>query len=330
MFGLFSIFHKLRLTKSVKMKEIGNLFVFTKIVDLFKGLGVPDDNVDDKTEFSIINLADYPMVFPYSSPCYRANFYSFVFVGDATGSCSSDHRIFNLEKGTIYFNNPGHIKQFNLTEVKDVYLIFLSESFLKKNVHGKIFEEFPFLLAETVPPKVLDKKIFAEFENLYHQIAKEYQTDTPYRNKLIGHLFVVLLIKIKEYFWQDYNPIDEGNRSSEIVKTFKKTIEKHFRDVSKGNADRVFGIHDYASVLNLNANYLNTVIKSKTGKPIGSWIVEKTISEAKSLLRNSDYPIKEIACRLGFEESSHFSNYFKKHTSVTPRSFRKENHQLAS
>jgi AraC family transcriptional activator of pobA len=65
------------------------------------------------------------------------------------------------------------------------------------------------------------------------------------------------------------------------------------------------------------------VIKTKTGKAIGTWIMEKTISEAKSMLQNSSVPIKEIAYVLGFSESAHFSNYFKKHTNTSPVSYRK-------
>jgi AraC-like DNA-binding protein len=66
------------------------------------------------------------------------------------------------------------------------------------------------------------------------------------------------------------------------------------------------------------------VIKTKTGKPISTWITEKTIAEAKSLLQNSSTSIKEIAFMLGFSEANHFSNYFKKYTNTSPVLFRKQ------
>ncbi len=107
-----------------------------------------------------------------------------------------------------------------------MFLVTLSESFLKENVHPEVFEEFPFLLAETVPPRTLNDKDFAEFEHLYQQIHKESIAKSPYKNRIIGNLFVVVLLKIKEYFWADYNPIYEGNRSSQIIKNFKKHAGK--------------------------------------------------------------------------------------------------------
>jgi AraC-like DNA-binding protein len=93
--------------------------------------------------------------------------------------------------------------------------------------------------------------------------------------------------------------------------------------LSDGKAERAFRVQEYADAQNLHPNYLSTVIKTKTGKPVGTWITEKTISEAKSLLQNSSISIKEIAYRLGFAELAHFSNYFKKYTDISPAQFRK-------
>jgi len=201
----------------------------------------------------------------------------------------------------------------------------LTESFFKQYVHPDIFEEFPFLLAEIVPPKVLNKDQFAEFELLYQQLIKEFKSDSHYRFKVIGHLCMIMLIKIREYFWGDYNPITEGSRSSQIVKNFKRLLETHYRNLRKGVADKIFRIQEYAEAMHLHPNYLNTVIKTKTGKPVGAWITQKTIAEAKSLLSNSDISIKEIAWRLGFTEVPHFSNYFKRQTNISPVLFRKTN-----
>jgi len=55
-----------------------------------------------------------------------------------------------------------------------------------------------------------------------------------------------------------------------------------------------------------------------------SFLFIKTIAEAKVMLQDKDLSIKEIAGRLGFLEASHFSNYFKKHTSQSPAEYRKQ------
>jgi len=65
------------------------------------------------------------------------------------------------------------------------------------------------------------------------------------------------------------------------------------------------------------------VIRSKTGKTIVAWIADKMVAEAKVMLQDPDLSIKEIALRLGFLETPHFSNYFRKHANLSPVEYRK-------
>ncbi|MBB5643878.1 helix-turn-helix domain-containing protein [Pedobacter cryoconitis] len=306
------------------MKETEKTLVFNKLLDQYNYLGLPKESIDEDADFTIHNLKDIHLIIPYQSPVYRTNFFSFVFVKNGSGKYTTDEQLFEIKPGTVYFTNPGHFKSFEWRTLEEVYLITLSESFLKENVHADIFDEFPFLLAETVPPRVLGPAVFAEFEQLYQQINTAYFSDSVYKNRMIGSLFVVLLLKVKEYFWKDYNPIYEGNRSSQIVKDFKKTLEKHYRQLAAGEVQLLFRVQDYADAQHLHPNYLNNVIKSKTGKAVGAWISEKTIAEAKAMLQNSAISIKEVAYRLGFSEATNFSNYFKKHTDLSPVLYRKQ------
>jgi len=287
-------------------------------------MGLPVEQIESTGDFTINNLKDLHPELPFTSTGFRPNYFSFLFVKNARGKYTTDDQSFDSKPGTIYFTNPGHFKSFEWYEIEELYLITFTESFLKENVYRDIFTAFPFLLAETVAPRVLQPGAFAEFEQIYLQIDKEYHAGSVYKQKIIGSFFVVLLLKIKEYFWNDYNPIYEGNRSSQIVKTFKRNLEAHYRQLLQARADKVLRVQDYADLQSLHANYLSNVIKSKTGKTISTWIMEKTIAEAKTLLQNADTPIKEIAWLLGFAESTHFSNYFKKNTEISPAEYRKQ------
>tara|TARA_R110002033_G_scaffold113008_1_gene158303 strand:- start:8892 stop:9431 length:540 start_codon:yes stop_codon:yes gene_type:complete len=178
-------------------------------------------------------------------------------------------------------------------------------------------------LAEIVPPKVMSEIDFEDFEILYKQILDEFKKSSKYKNKILGNLFVVLLLKIKEKFWLSYNPIEEGGRNSQIVKSFKLLLEKEFKKNTASGIKTALQVQDYANELNLHPSYLNSVIKSKTGRTVNDWISKRTLSEAKSLLKNTSYTSKEIAYRLGFSEPTHFSRFFKKHTQLSPNTFRK-------
>lgn len=298
------------------------IIVHHKISDLYKSLNLP---IEQKIDFTIHFLPDIHSKTPFKSPVFRADYFSFVFIKEGSGNYTIDDKIFPFASQTIYFTNPGHIKSFEIENSQDAYIITLTESFLRENVHPDIFGEFPFLLAEIVPPKVMSETDFNEFEIIYKQIFNEFKKNSKYKNKILGNLFVVLLLKIKEKFWLLYNPIEEGDRNSQIVKSFKLLLEKEFNKNTSSGVKTALQVQDYANELNLHPSYLNSVIKSKTDRTVNDWISKRILSKAKSLLKNTSYSSKEIAYQLGFSEPTHFSRFFKKHTQLSPTTFRKFN-----
>lgn len=293
------------------------------LFELYEKLNLRVDWIQPIKGFTINNLKDVGFVLPYQSPSFRPNYFSFLFIKNGKGKYAIDDHTFKVKTHSIYFTNPSNYRTFHWEKLEEVYLITFDETFLKKYVDKNVFSSFPFLLSETISPKIADNDFFNDIENVYLQIDKEYNKNITEKNKIIGHLLAVLLYKIKDYFWQDYNPIYEGNRSSQIVKYFKLQLEKHYRDLNRGNIEVVFRLQDYADAQNLHPNYLSNVIKTKTGKTISDWITQKTIIEAKILLQNDALSIKEIAYKLNFSETSHFSNYFKKQVGLSPNQFRK-------
>lgn len=297
------------------------MIVHHKISDLYKTLGLP---FEEEIDFSILSIPDIHPQIPFVSPILQADYFSFILTKEGSGIYYLDDNKFSFDSRTIYFTNPGHIKSYELNESKEGFIIILSEVFLRENVHLEIYGEFPFLLAEKSPPQKLSQKDFEEFEMLYRQILIEFNRDSPYKNKILGNLFMVVLLKIKERFWSTYNPIEEGNRDSQIVKSFKKLLETAYKQTLRSSQNEVkWQAQDFAAKLNLHPNYLNAVIKSKTGRTVNDWISKRTLSVAKSLLINTPYSSKEIAYKLGFSEPTHFSRFFKNQTQMSPSTFRK-------
>lgn len=297
------------------------IIVHHKISDLYKTLSL---HYDKEIDFTILSIPDIHPQIPFKSPILRADYFSFILTKDGSGIYYLDDNKFPFDSRTIYFTNPGHIKSYELIESKDAYIITLTENFLRDNVHPEIFGEFPFLLAEIAPPKKLSLNDFEEFATLYKQVLNEFKKDSRYKNKILGNLFTILLLKIKEKFWLDYNPIEEGNRNSQIVRSFKKLLELEFKKVmEREQNDSKLQAQYFAEKLNLHPNYLNSVIKSKTGRTVNDWISRQTLTVAKNLLLNTSYSLKEITFKLGFSEPTHFSRFFKKHTQLSPSSFRK-------
>ncbi len=190
----------------------------------------------------------------------------------------------------------------------------------------EVFGEFPFLLAEIVPPQELSENDMREFDALYQQMFGEFKSESKYKNKILGNLFLIILLKIKEKFWCGYDPLEEGNNSSQIVKAFKQLLENAFKDIMirETSGTRVQA-QDLAEQLNIHPNYLNSVIKSKTGKTVNDWISSRTLSTAKTMLTGTNLSAKEISYKLGFSEPTHFNRFFKNQIGLSPGAFRKSN-----
>ena len=294
-----------------------------KISDLFKTLNL---QVEQEIEFTILSIPEIHTKIPFKSSILRADYFSFILTKDGAGVYYLDDNKFPFNSNSLYFTNPGHTKSYELFEANEAFIITLTENFLRENVNPNIFEEFPFLLAEIVPPKELKEQDFQEYETIYAQIKNEYQKKSVYKNKILGSLLNLLLLKIKEDSWLNYNPIEEGNRSSHIVKSFKMLLEQEFKKVIETEEiDYRLNVQDFSEKLNLHPNYFNSVIKSKTGKTVYEWIAERTGLTAKSLLLNSPFSSKEISYKLGFSEPTHFNRFFKKNMQLSPGEFRKLN-----
>lgn len=299
------------------------MVIHHNIADLYRTLGL---FFEQEIEFTILSVPDIHPQIPFKSPVLKADYFSFILTKNGSGIYYLDDYKFDFGPGTFYFTNPGHIKSYELKESKEAYIITLSEMFLRESVHPEIYEEFPFLLAEKAPPKKLAPNDFEEFDALYHQILNEFNKNSTYKYKILGNLFMVLLLKIKENFWSDYDPMEEGKRDSQIVKSFKRLLESEFRKVLGNEETEVrLQVQDFAQKMNFHPNYLNSVIKSKTGRTVNDWISKRSLSIAKLLLTNTSFSTKEIAYKLGFSEPTHFSRFFKNHTQLTPSYFRKMN-----
>ena len=52
------------------------------------------------------------------------------------------------------------------------------------------------------------------------------------------------------------------------------------------------------------------------------YVITLRIQKAQSMLAQTDLRIKDIALACGFENEYYFSNFFKKHTALSPTAFR--------
>ena len=114
----------------------------------------------------------------------------------------------------------------------------------------------------------------------------------------------------------------KANASERLTTFFLDLLEWQFPIESPEQRLLVKTPTDFAKRLAVHTNYLNRSVKTITGKTTTTHITNRIIMEAKALIKFSDWDISEIAYALGFEYTTHFNNYFRRETGLTPKSLR--------
>jgi AraC family transcriptional regulator, transcriptional activator of pobA len=232
------------------------------------------------------------------------------------------NKIIEIEKNALLFATP-KIPYHYVPKDKNqsgVFCVFTSE-FLTKNKSGIELDELPIFRKDGYPIfQLLDEEV-VEIELIFKKIQKEINSDYLYKYDLIRN-FVAELI----HFGQKLQPItalySRHNSAARVSSLFIELLERQFPIQSMHQRIELKTAKDFASRLSVHVNHLNKVLKENTGKTTTDLISSRLTTEAKILLKQTDWNVSEIAYCLGFEEISHFSNFFKKQTSSAPLAFR--------
>lgn len=71
---------------------------------------------------------------------------------------------------------------------------------------------------------------------------------------------------------------------------------------------------------------MSRLIKKKTGKTFKDLLIEKRMKQACYLLCNTNLTVSEIACTIGYENTSYFHRLFRSMNGMSPGAYREENH----
>jgi len=213
--------------------------------------------------------------------------------------------VITITSGQIhYIKKPKSAKGFVLEftydffckDDKDIELIF----------HNSLFCHFA--MNEVV---AMGKSKLLESE--LEQIEKELK-QKPYQYQITVHSRIQLMLvginrsKIKQG--------DEIYKPDALFLKFLESIRANF----KNNLTA----HQMAVSLNTTEAKLNELSKLHTGRTAQSVVHGLVASEAKRLFMYEKLSVKEVAYELGFNDPFYFSNFFKKQTKQSPKTYKEK------
>jgi len=160
--------------------------------------------------------------------------------------------------------------------------------------------------------------------------------------------------KLKYELMQEIINFDKNNSISEtllvkanilkIIALFiKRVANKNNRDESSGHycdtnrilevkkiidesaGNEPISLTDLAKNAAMSKTKLKTKFKEIVGTTAYQYYLDVKMEKAKSILEDSPIPISDLAYELGFKSTSHFSQAFKKHYGVSPKSITSKN-----
>lgn len=116
---------------------------------------------------------------------------------------------------------------------------------------------------------------------------------------------------LKDWFWEQTRDICRNmktakERQSETIMEKAQTyIREHFqKDLTLDEVSRAVDISPY---------YFSKLFKQETGENFIEYLTKVRIGNAKELLKNQEYSIKEVCVRSGYGDPNYFSRIFKKY-----------------
>ena len=200
------------------------------------------------------------------------------------------------------------------------YFCIFKESFFTERLRGSI-RDLPMVVPGNKPSYSLNKSQDKYISSVFEKMLNEIGSDYIYKYDLITNYIMEMIhyaLKVQptETLYQ------HTDANARITAVFTELLERQFPIDSPSQRFTLRSASDFAEKLAVHVNHLNRAIRLTTGKTTTDHIAERLTSEAKALLKHTDWNISEISYCLGFEEPAHFNHFFKKQTTVTPSAFR--------
>lgn len=252
------------------------------------------------------------------SLAHRHNYYEIFFFSKGGGWHLIDFDKFTISDHSIHFVCPGqvHLVKREPSSYGSI-LIFTNDLFHLGAETKNTLLNFPFLNNGVTPKLDLTAQEFEGFNGLLKQIETESTNHSVLHPEIIRSYLHIILLKCMQLY-DEKNPGWQQKRPS-LFYEFRMLMEREYRQQKLPAY--------YAQKLNITEKKLNKLCTDAVGHTVGEYIKERVLLEAKRLIGNTDFSIKEIAYFLGYEDVSYFIRFFKNKTGTTAGDFRKQWHK---
>ena len=278
----------------------------------------------EKPKHPLVTVIDYSKVNVIDTPehgSFICSFYSINFKNHC--SFVYGRQAFDHKEGTLHCTAPEQVITFDRKKEEgstEGWGLYFHPELIRNTSLGKKIHEYSFFLYTENEALHLSDHEKQTLLSILKQMEKEYNTNIDhYSHDLIITNIELLLNYCKRYYGRQF--ITRTNQNKDILVRFETFISDYFNSGQLKN-NGLPTVKQCAEKMNLSPNYFSDLLKSETGKNAQEHIHYHLLEKAKTLLKNSNRTINEIAYELGFEYPQNFSKLFKKKVGTTPTLYR--------
>lgn len=146
--------------------------------------------------------------------------------------------------------------------------------------------------------------------------------DDPYfRRETVLHL-------LRIFYWDHYVAFKKKTRNNKkpVLNSHKEKLAFKFAMLVSEHCTTNREVAFYADKLCITPGYLSQVTQEVNGQGALEMIADHVEVGIKSLLRDADLDIKDVARKAGFANQSSFSRFFRQQTGMSPSQYRRTIH----
>jgi AraC-like DNA-binding protein len=264
-------------------------------------------------KFHINRIEDYIEHLSFPLPPHRKTVLDFIFLTEGSTTRSKGLNSYSFSKNSFFFLPPYQITTHERmsADAKGFYCHFDPE-ILTTRFGDKILNDFLFLQFISNPIIKVDDNLSKWIIAILERLWKEYENNHSMRLEIASAYLFALFLELKPFAEKTEKVIE--NSALRITQQYKNALTQFIYQKQR--------VSDYADQLAVSPNHLNKCIKSVTGKSAQDLLNEMILLEVKTLLKQTDLSISEIAFKVGKEDPSDFSKFFRTKTGCTPSEYR--------
>ena len=250
---------------------------------------------------------------------HRYEFHTLVCVTQGTCTQMVDFKSISCEPGSLLVVRAGQAHNYGQSDEWDGWnLLFRPEFVLPVSTTSHDLKLA--LDLESLPEHMtLSSQELRKATDLFQQMREDTLMDVltgaPQEDvhRLLRHQLHTLLTRLS---------ILHGRRQTQLVSPASQRFQR-FQQLVDQRFAQWHQVAAYANQLGYSEKSLARAVAAATGMPAKAFIAARINLEAKRLLVHMDMPVTTIAEKLGFDEATNFSKFFRREVGCTPAEFRR-------